>query len=135
MPPPPSGSMGGGLIRSTIFAVGVLLAVVWPTHTVQAPKHPPSTTTSTTTTTTTASPPTVDPALVEAWGKVAVCESGGWVVLGSAYPNSLGITAANWYQFGGTEDVSPEAQVMVAERFRAHYGISIPYQGGCAGAW
>ena len=102
-----------------------------------APTAPAASTTAAEAPTTATTQPrdTVAPSLVEAWGRVAVCESGGWVVLGSAYPNSLGITAANWYQFGGTEDVSPEAQVMVAERFRAHYGIEIPDQGGCTGAW
>ena len=56
------------------------------------------------------------------------------MVLGSVYPDSLGLTAQNWQAFGGTSDVSPEAQIVVAERFRAAYGISIPDQNGCA-AW
>lgn len=35
------------------------------------------------------------------WSKVARCEAdGGWHVLGSAYPDSLGITATNWIYFG-----------------------------------
>lgn len=69
-----------------------------------------------------------------AWSRVAQCESGGWNVLGSAYPDSLGLTAANYYQFGGTGDTSPAAQIAVADRFIAHYGIGIPDQGSCA-AW
>jgi len=102
---------------------------------------PPSTTTTTTTTvpvpTTIPVTTTVPSAPIsnrEAWDKVATCESGGWVVLGSVYPNSLGLTAQNWQAFGGTSDVSPEAQIAVAERFRAAYGIPIPDQNGCA-AW
>ena len=116
------------------------------------PPHPKGTATtvvtlppSTTTTTTTVPVPTTIPVTTttvpsapisnrEAWDKVATCESGGWVVLGSVYPNSLGLTAANYYAFGGTSDVSPEAQIVVAERFRAAYGIPIPDQNGCA-AW
>jgi len=68
------------------------------------------------------------------WAHVALCESGGWNVLGFAYPDSLGLTAQNWYAFGGGSDTSPEAQIAVAERFIAAYGISIPDQNGCA-AW
>ena len=134
MPLSSGGSLGGGLIRAIAVAVSVTLGVLWPsvTDSAPAPKEPPSTTTTIVTTTTA---PGVDPSLIAAWGKVAVCESGGWVVLGSAYPNSLGMTAANWYNFGGTSDVSPEAQVKVAERFRAAYGIGIPDQNGCEGAW
>ena len=72
---------------------------------------------------------------VAAWTKVAVCEEGGWLgSSGSVYPNSLGINAQNWAQFGGTADVSMEAQIAVAERFIAYYGIGIPDQNGCA-AW
>ena len=93
-----------------------------------APRPKPTVVTTTTTTT----PDPVTPELVAAWSRVATCESGGWVVLGSAYPNSLGITAQNWYQFGGTGDTSMRAQILVAERFRAAYGIGIPDQNGCA---
>jgi hypothetical protein len=35
-----------------------------------------------------------------AWSHVAKCESGGWHVLGSAYPDSLGITSYNWEHYG-----------------------------------
>jgi len=101
----------------------------------------PTTTTTVPPTTTTTAPPTPMPVealtappadLTEAWSRVAQCESGGWVVLGSVYPNSLGLTAQNWQAFGGTSDVSVEAQIAVAERFRAAYGIPIPDQNGCA---
>ena len=71
------------------------------------------------------------------WTKVAVCEEGGWVgSSGSAFPNSLGITSANWYANGGGSDVSPAAQIKVAERMIHSLGISTPDQNGCqAGGW
>ena len=43
-------------------------------------------------------------------------EGGGWFSSGPAYPDSLGISAANWYANGGTADVSEDAQIMVARR-------------------
>jgi hypothetical protein len=62
---------------------------------------------------------------------VAVCEEGGWIGWsGPAYPDSLGISAANWYANGGTSDVSEDAQIMVAERIQQNP----PDQSGCA-AW
>lgn len=75
------------------------------------------------------------------WSHVADCESGGWVVLGAAYPDSLGITRVNYEAFGG-QPLSPGAvplreriqQVRVADRLIAHYGAPIPDQGHCA-AW
>lgn len=77
-----------------------------------------------------------------AWSKVAVCESGGWVVLGSAYPDSLGITATNFAAFGGrSQPAGPVpvaarvAQIRVADRLIHRYGIEIPDQHGCAGSW
>lgn len=68
------------------------------------------------------------------WSRVAVCESGGWVVLGSLYPNSLGITASNWALYGGGSDTSPAAQIAVAQNMIQTLGMSIPDQNGCA-AW
>ena len=110
-------------------------------------KHPPHTkqsvrvvALSTTTTTTEPAPTTTTTAPIAAsiyqtWTRVADCEEGGWIgSSGSAYPDSLGITAQNWYAFGGGSDTSPGAQIVVAERFRAAYGMAIPDQGGC-GAW
>lgn len=65
------------------------------------------------------------------WTKVAICEEGGWVgSSGPAYPDSLGINATNWYANGGTSDVSPAAQIAVAERIQTN----VPDQSGCA-AW
>lgn len=71
------------------------------------------------------------------WTRVADCEEGGWVgSSGSAYPDSLGIDAQNWYANGGGSDVSPAAQIAVAERLVASMGMPnyVPDQGGCA-AW
>ena len=65
-----------------------------------------------------------------AWSQVATCEEGGWVgASGSAYPDSLGVTASNWWGNGGTSDVSPNAQIVVAERIQSNP----PDQGGCGG--
>ena len=67
-----------------------------------------------------------------AWSQVAVCEEGGWVgSSGSAYPDSLGISAANWWGNGGTDDVSPDAQIVVALRIQTNP----PDQGRCTGSW
>ena len=67
------------------------------------------------------------------WDAVAVCEEGGWGNYGfPAYPNSLGINSTNWYSNGGGSDLSPAAQVAVAQRIE---GTSyVPDQGYCA-AW
>jgi hypothetical protein len=81
------------------------------------------------------------PADYSAWQRVAQCESGGWRVLGSRYPDPFGITAHNWAYAGGNAmpvgAVTLRARVVaiqVADRFRAEYGIPIPDQHGCA-AW
>ena len=60
-----------------------------------------------------------------------MCEEGGWIgYAGPAYPDSLGISAANWYANGGGSDLSPVAQVEVAQRIE---GTSyVPDQGYCA---
>ena len=75
-------------------------------------------------------------ALLAEWTRVAVCEEGGWIgASGSAYPDSLGITAANWARFGGGS-LAPLAQIAVAQRLLASVGLAgwVPDQGGCA-AW
>ena len=76
-----------------------------------------------------------------AWSRVASCESGGWQVLGYVYPDSLGISRANWVAFGGTPmspgSVAPAAradEIRVADRMTAHYHTAIPDQYGC-GPW
>jgi hypothetical protein len=67
--------------------------------------------------------------LYREWTRVAICEEGGWVGWsGPAFPDSLGITAANWWSHGGTDDVSPQAQITVAERIQTW----VPDQDGCA---
>ena len=51
---------------------------------------------------------------------MADCEEGGWIgSSGSAYPDSLGIDAANWWGNGGTADVSEDAQIIVATRIQS----------------
>lgn len=76
-----------------------------------------------------------------AWSHVASCESGGWTVLGYAYPDSLGIARGNYERFGGrplspgrVSVVARIAQIRVADRLVAAYGVAIPDQAGC-GAW
>ena len=112
------------------------------TTTTTAP--PVATTAPVVATTTTAVPtPTTAPVvapvpagdLYAEWTRVADCEEGGWVgSSGPAYPDSLGINATNWYAYGGGSDVSPAAQIAVAERLITSLGASIPDQAGCA-AW
>ena len=66
---------------------------------------------------------------------MARCEEGGWIGwAGPAYPDSLGISAHNWAAYGGGADLSPGAQVAVAERIEAAAGQSgyVPDQGYCA---
>lgn len=79
------------------------------------------------------------PADYAAWTRVANCESGGWRVEGAAYPDSLGITRANYVDFGGEPQTvgsaaraSIVAQIRVADRLVQHYHVGIPDQGGCA---
>ena len=82
-------------------------------------------------------PVTASGDLYAEWTKVAVCEEGGWIgYAGPAYPDSLGIDAQNWYANGGGSDVSPAAQIAVAERLVASLGMPnyVPDQAGCA-AW
>ncbi len=76
-----------------------------------------------------------------AWSRVAHCESGGWTVLGGAYPDSLGISAGNYERFGGVPlppgPVAPATrilQIRVADRLLASYRAAIPDQYGCS-AW
>ena len=68
------------------------------------------------------------------WDRVAVCEEGGWGRNGfnTSYIGDLGINRANWFAYGGGSDLSPGAQVAVAQRIE---GFSfVPDQNGC-GAW
>ena len=72
-----------------------------------------------------------------AWSRVNVCEEGGsWVASGPAYPDGLGISAQNWVAYGGGTNLSPAAQIAVAQRIEAAAGTPgyVPDQGGCA-AW
>ena len=76
----------------------------------------------------------VSPEVYSEWTKVAVCEEGGWVgYSGYNYPDSLGINRTNWFAYGGGSDLSPTAQIAVAERIEG--SSYVPDQYGCAGAW
>lgn len=121
------------LPASTLPRVGLtaVASTTMPTTTPQVP--------TTTTVPPQASPDLVTPAdLYAAWSRVATCEEGGWVgYSGTAYPNSLGINATNWYgtasRIGADpSDMSPANQIKVAEALRAEYGMPIPDQSGCA---
>ena len=80
---------------------------------------------------------TVTPGQRAAWERVAMCEEGGnWQSDGSRFSGGLGITRANWANFGGLQ-YAPEGamatedqQIMVAERIQS----SPPDQYGC-GSW
>jgi len=99
---------------------------------VPAPPTPPS-----------PAPPAVVPPMVDgvpaavfaAWSKVNICEEGGsWAASGPAYPDGLGISARNWVAYGGGTNLSPAAQISVAQRIEAAAGMPgyVPDQGGCA---
>src|ERR1035437_191993 len=104
---------------------------------------PPTTTTVVAPTTTTPAivsppPPTTNNYAYAEWTKISICENGspGWnPPKGSAFPDSIGFTAANWYQFGGGSDLSPATQIAVGNRFMAHYGMALPDQNGCSGSY
>lgn len=81
------------------------------------------------------------PADYGAWSRVAKCESGGWQVLGYAYPDSLGISRSNWLASGGTPVASGSVsradrirEIRIADRFVARLHTAVPDQYGCA-AW
>lgn len=115
--------------------------------------------TTTTTTTVPSAPPVVAPPTTQPpvaitstsvyaeWSMVAHCEEGGWVgYAGPGYPDSLGIDTAAWYGNGGGSDVSPAAQIAVAQRVidsiigkdvqgTTVYAGFVPDQGYCRGSW
>jgi hypothetical protein len=99
--------------------------LVLETTTTTVPKLPPP---PLTTTTTSAQVP--DATIYQEWTRVANCEEGGWVgYSGPAYPDSLGISAANWYANGGGSDLSPAAQIAVAQRIEGY--SYVPDQYSC----
>lgn len=68
------------------------------------------------------------------WSRVATCEEGGWIGWsGPTYPDSLGISAVNWWANGGGSTLSPDAQIVVAQRIEG--GSYVPDQEGCDGSW
>lgn len=81
----------------------------------------------------------VTPEQYAEWSAVNVCEEGGnWGYAGPEYPDGLGISAINWAAYGGTSDLSPDAQIIVAENIEASAGTPgyVPDQGGCnPGGW
>jgi len=78
---------------------------------------------------------TVSPGQRAAWERVAMCEEGGnWHSDGPRFSGGLGITRANWANYGGLQ-YAPEGamatedqQIMVAERIQS----SPPDQYGCS---
>jgi len=80
------------------------------------------------------SPPTIPTSTSDydhRWDAVAICEEGGWIgYAGYNYPDSLGINRANWFANGGGSDLSPAAQVRVAQRIEGY--SYVPDQGYCA---
>ena len=78
---------------------------------------------------------TVTPAQRAAWSRVASCEEGGnWQADGPRFSGGLGITRANWANYGGQQyapsaaQATPDQQIMVAERIQ----YSPPDQYGCS---
>jgi hypothetical protein len=93
---------------------------------------PPTTTTTTTPVPVHSETPSVTSEERAQWTRVAICEEGGWIgSSGPAYPDSLGISAHNWYFYGGTSDVSEDAQIIVAMRIQR----DPPDQSGGCAAW
>jgi hypothetical protein len=99
----------------------------------------PTAPTSTSTTTVAYS---VSPEQVADVARVAWCEEGGtalyrelgpWFYSGSLYPDSIGMTPANWARFGHGSDLSAASQTDAEVRFDAAYGISMPDQGAVPG--
>lgn len=78
---------------------------------------------------------TVTPTQRAAWSRVASCEEGGnWEADGPRFSGGLGITRANWANYGGLQygpsaaQATPDQQIMVAERIQ----YSPPDQYGCS---
>jgi hypothetical protein len=84
--------------------------------------------------------PLVSESDIEAWRKVAWCEThGNWQMHGSIYSGGLGIRNDVWLAYGGGE-YAPHAglanmhqQIIVAKRIN-HSGY-VPDQNGCEGSW
>jgi hypothetical protein len=80
----------------------------------------------------------VTPAEFTAWSKVNECEEGGdWHVSGPEYSGGLGISNANWVNYGGeffthtAATATPDEQIVVAMRIQKNP----PDQNGCDGSW
>lgn len=84
--------------------------------------------------------PLVSQANMNAWSKVAWCEThGNWYREGSWHDGGLGITQAAWESGGGLHYAqrphlaTPEEQVKVAQQINKGYAVP-DQQGGCS-AW
>ena len=123
------------LTRRTVVGVLTAVCLAVPAAGQAAPRHPVKL-----------------PADYAAWAKVAGCESNAkWEILGSVYPDPLGITAANWAFYGRLrfghkpKPELPTSSAPVAERIIAiEVGDEIlrethspmPDQDGCwHGGW
>jgi hypothetical protein len=118
-----------------VASVATLTACMTDPHTARVIMRPTSVTATTTTTTYLPTTTTTDPTVYAQWSRVAVCEEGGWIgYAGPAYPDSLGISAVNYYANGGNGDMTPAAQIAVAQRVEANAGLAgyVPDQYGCA---
>jgi hypothetical protein len=128
-----------GLPKSTLPSTLPLVHPTIPVSTTTSPSSAPLPTLATpsppsSTTTTTAPVGTTADGYDHRWDAVARCEEGGWGHngVGGGYIGDLGISRAAWASYGGGSDLSPAAQVAVAQRIE---GTSfVPDQGGCA-AW
>lgn len=86
-------------------------------------------------------PDPVTPAQRLAWDRVNRCENGGsWVPRGPAYPDGLGISAANWAAYApkvgaplDPYEATPDEQLMVAQAIEG--GSYVPDQSGTCEAW
>lgn len=117
-PPPPPTPMVAS--RTTVSATPV------------PPVPPPATTPAIT-----SSGFTVSADEIAAVAKIAFCEEGGgWFYSGAAYPDSVGITATNWFDNGGGSCITDVCQTQVELVFAARYlGGRLPDQNGCGGGY
>ena len=85
----------------------------------------------------------VSASVLQAWGRVAVCEEGGWQnsVDGPTYFGSIGWLWSTWQMFRRPDFpvnmyyATAQQQSWAGQRFVAYYHISIPDQVGCSGGY
>lgn len=134
----PVGGVGTSIGSQRLRLSQTTLSMTWLVQSALAPRVETSTTPASLPSPSSSASPTtllldtVTPLERAEWTKVAICEEGGWIGWsGPSYPDSLGINATNWWAYGGTSDVSEDAQIMVAERIQS----DPPDQDGCDGSW